>query len=452
MNRGKHARDRLARRAPQRVGLFGLHGSGNTGNDAALESVLRYLSGHPGIIVDAMCMGPERVRDVYGIEAVPILWYERFRHRRSGISAVCLKMLGKGMDVIRTALWIRKHDVIIVPGSGVFETSLPLHATGVPYALFLICLCGKLFSARVALVCVGATVAKQRPIRWLYTSAARLAFYRSYRDALSREVMTQQGLDTRNDSVYADLVFGIPAPHCLRGDPMIVGLGLMEYYGTNDDRGRAEDLHASYIDHMKRLTGWLVDSGRRIRLLTGDTCDESAVQEILAHLKEHHPDLDSGWVVAEPIRSFADLARAMEPVGIVVAARYHNIVCALKLGKPAICISYSPKSSALMADMGLAGFCQSANTLDFDQMVTQFTELDNRLAELSHMLTERCVTQQNRVGQQFAALSQLLFGPDASSRIAGLREPLTEAGRKPIQLEDEMHADPRQDGGTDEKV
>ena len=46
--------------AAPRVGLFGLLGSGNIGNDASMESVLGYLRArHPGAVVDAMCMGPE---------------------------------------------------------------------------------------------------------------------------------------------------------------------------------------------------------------------------------------------------------------------------------------------------------------------------------------------------------------------------------------------------------
>ena len=33
--------------------------------------------------------------------------------------------------------------------------------------------------------------------------------------------------------------------------------------------------------------------------------------------------------------------RAMAPVGTVVATRYHNVMCALKLSKPTISLGYS---------------------------------------------------------------------------------------------------------------
>ena len=46
---------RLSRGAPPRVGLFGQLGSGNSGNDASMETVLAYLQqAHPDAHVDAL--------------------------------------------------------------------------------------------------------------------------------------------------------------------------------------------------------------------------------------------------------------------------------------------------------------------------------------------------------------------------------------------------------------
>ena len=69
-------------------------------------------------------------------------------------------------------------------------------------------------------------------------------------------------------------------------------------------------------------------------------------------------------------------------VDTVVATRYHNVLCALKLAKPTLSIGYAPKFDALMAEMGLAEFCQSARSLDVDRLIKQFTELESRSAQL----------------------------------------------------------------------
>ena len=401
--------------AAPRVGLFGLLGSGNIGNDVSMESVLRYLrADHPDAIVDAMCVSPERLNG-YDVDVVPLFWYTRFEQRASGVTAIALKILGKGIDAIRTASWVRRHDVVIVPGMGVLETTLPLRPWVTPYEMFLLCTSGRLFGTKVALVSVGANAINQRVTRWLFDLAARLAFYRSYRDTGSRDAMRQRGLDTSRDYVYPDLAFSIPTPPCDAGDPGTVGVGVMAYYGSNDDRDRADEIHASYVQQIKLFTRWLVDSGHRVRLLMGDASDESVVHEILADLRSHRPDLEPGRVAAEPVSSFTELMQAMAPVGTVVATRYHNIICALKLTKPTIAVGYAAKTVAIMTDSGLSEFCQSADSLDVDLLIEQFNELNYRSSELRRKIAERNVLNARLLAEQFSRLSAVLFPREGSA-------------------------------------
>ncbi len=396
--------------AAPRVGLFGWLGSGNIGNDASMESVLRYLSAdHPDAILDAMCMGPERLKGKYGIEAIPLLWYQKYEQQASGVTAIALKVLGKGIDAFRTASWIRRHDVVIVPGMGILETSLAGRLWGWPYQMFLLCASGRIFGTKVALVSVGANITNQWLTRWLFKSAARLAFYRSYRDIGSRDAIRQRGLDTAQDHIYPDLVFGIPTPPYDPGDAQTVGVGVMAYYGTNDDRRQAGEIYACYVEKMKFFVRWLVDNGRRIRLLVGDTSDYSVVQEILTDLRAHRPNLEESWVVAEPVSSFAELTQAMAPVGTVVATRYHNVMCALKLSKPTLSIGYAVKNDVLMADMGLSEFCQSVRSLDVGRLIEQFTELESCSAQLRRTMRERNMANARLLDDQFATLSAVLF-------------------------------------------
>jgi len=393
-----------------RVGLFGLLGSGNIGNDASAAAVLSYLrQAHPDLVIDAMCMGPERVRAGLGIDAVPLLWFRRFDGRVSGIAASLLKVLGKGVDTFRIASWTRRHDVIIVPGMGVLEASLPLRPWGVPYAMFLLCASGRLLRTKVALVSVGATVINQRATRWLVTTAARLASYRSYRDAASLDAMTKAGVDTSADRVYPDLVYATPALPGGPGDPQVVGVGVMAYYGTNDHRAEADDIYTAYVGGMKRFVRWLADSGHRVRIFVGDECDQPVADDIVADLRSYRPDLGPDWIVAEPIASFTDLMRAMLPAGSVVATRYHNVMCALKLGKPVISLGYSAKNIALMTDMGLPEFCQFAHSLDVDRLIEQFAELESQRASVAEMIAVRYAEQAKHLDEQFAELSALFF-------------------------------------------
>jgi polysaccharide pyruvyl transferase WcaK-like protein len=429
--RGFNGRRERSAAAP-RVGLFGLLGSGNIGNDASMESILRYLrTDHPDAVLDAMCKGPDTVRERYGVTAIPMNWYQKYGQRASGVTTIALKMLGKGVDAFRTARWVRRHDVVIVPGMGVLEASLPLYPSGMPYALFLVSASGRLFGTKVALVSVGATAINQWLTRWLYNAAARLAFYRSYRDIGSREAMRQRGLDVTRDHVYPDLAFAIPTPPYEPGDPQTVGIGVMDYHGGNDDRSQAAEIHASYVETMKLFVRWLVDNGRRVRLLIGDTnnSDEGVVRQIIDDLRAYRPDLDPAQVVAEPVSSFVDLMGAMAPVGTVVATRFHNVICALSLSKPTISLGYAAKFTALMTDMGLSEFRQSAKSLDFGRLIEQFMALEKRQAELRQTIADHSMTNVRLLDEQFAQLSAVLFGTDGSAQAAARHEPARSGNR-----------------------
>ncbi len=239
---------RTAAAAP-RVGLFGILGAGNSGNDASMETVLSYLrSAHPDAVTDALTGGaPERLRASYGIDGTPLSRYAKNQGQTSGPLAIPRKALGKGLDVLRTMAWVRRHDVVIVPGAGPLEMTLPVGTWGFPFTLFVVTLSGRLFGTKVALVSVGADDIKKRTVRWLSNATARLAYYRSYRDEHSLAAMRRRGIDTARGRVYPDLVFGVPMPPYEPGDISVVGVGVMAYYGSNDDKERAAEIHAAYV-------------------------------------------------------------------------------------------------------------------------------------------------------------------------------------------------------------
>jgi polysaccharide pyruvyl transferase WcaK-like protein len=413
---------------PLRVGLFGKIGAWNTGNDASMESVLAYLrSSHSEAVVDAMCTGPDRVTELYGVSAVPLFWQQRYEGRVSGVASIAIKAAGKGMDAFRTAAWVRRHEVVIVPGAGVLEASLPIWPWGFPYALFLLSAWGKVFRTKVALVSVGAAPIRQPVTRWLSNAAARLAMYRSYRDAGAREAMRERGLNVERDHVYPDLVFALPTPDpgssgSLLGpnpnSPNLVGLGVMAYYGSNDQRGRADSIYTTYVTQMKDLLLWLIDSGRDVRLFVGDAngSDDAVVCELLAHVRSSRPGLGPHRIVADSVRTFDDLMESMLSVDIMIAMRYHNLVCALKLCKPTLSIGYSPKHDVLMADRGLERYCQSVDTLDVTRLKEQFQELENCATELRQFMQKRNVEDARRLEEQFAELSAVLFAAPRESR------------------------------------
>jgi polysaccharide pyruvyl transferase WcaK-like protein len=405
-----------------RVGLFGLLGSGNIGNDASMEAVLRYLqTRHPSAVIDAMCSGPETLTESYGIDAVQMFCFDRHKTRLTGPLASMLRLPSRILDVFRISAWVRQHDIVIVPGAGVLEASLPLRPWNTPYGLLLLSASGKLFRTKVAFVSVGAGLINKRATRWLSDWAARLAFYRSYRDTGSWEAMRQRGIDA-GDPVFPDLAFALPLPIDHRngaGDWSTIGVGVMAYGGSNDDRDRTREIYSSYVDSIKEIVRWLVDNGRRVRLFIGDTdgSDETTVREILADIRAFRPELDDSWVVAEPVSTFSDIMEALEPVGAVVATRFHNLVAAVMLSKPTIAVGYSSKHNALMSDMGLAEFSHSIESLDVSALTCQFLEMERCSEKLQHSLSIRTAKKAALLEKQFDELDAVVFGRSATEHV-----------------------------------
>jgi len=404
-----------------RVAFFGLLGSGNLGNHGSLDAMLAFVRArYPDAEISCVCSGPEELERRYGIPSVAITWYQAHGPGRSRLDSVARKVFGKVADVARMPRLLRRYDVVIVPGMGVFETTLELRPWGWPYALFLMSLSARLTGAKSAFVNVGANVARERSLRWLFTGAARLASYRSYRDDYSRDAMRQMGLDTSRDEVYPDLAFALPEPTPVSsGRPQrTVGLGVMAYHGTNADRARADEIYAAYTAKIVEFARWLVDAGYRIRLVTGDPSDQSVVEAVFDDLRRTRPGLVEERLIGEQAGSLGELMEQLAGVDVVVASRYHNVLSALKLSKPTISISYGTKSDILMEQMRLAEFRQPIQSLDVARLIGQFRALEARAATVVPAMRAKNAEYAASLERQYDVLSAALFATGTGSHVA----------------------------------
>lgn len=385
-----------------RIGLFGLLGTGNLGNDGSLATVLSHLrSEHPDATLRAFCSGPAEVSARFGVSATRLNWNRTEYQTAASPLTLVRKALGKLVDPFRTAAWVRRQDVVIVPGMGVLESTQPVRPWGFPYSLLLLTLSGKLFRTPVVLLSVGASVIESRATRAVMVRAARLASYRSFRDEPSRSAMRLMGVDTDRDPVYADVVLGafVPPPQGERSG--IVGVGVMNYRGADADRANAAEINTAYLDRMTTFVRRLVDDGRLVRLFTGDRTDEAAAEKIATEVR-------STAVEVTELATLDELIKSMAEVDTVVATRYHNVISALKLGKPTISVGYALKNDVLMARMGLGDYCQRAGDIDVDRLLAQFASLESRHDELVAMLAASNLEAAWQVGRQLDELSALI--------------------------------------------
>jgi polysaccharide pyruvyl transferase WcaK-like protein len=404
----------------KRIALFGLFGCGNSGNDGSLEAMLIFLRQlRPDAELACICPAPDRVREDYKVSAIS-MGSQRI-HRATSRSIY--KLFAKGVHAlaswIHTIREVRKFDLLIIPGTGILDdfTTGPLR---VPYALFRWCLSARLFGTEVWFVSIGAGPICHPLSRWLMKSAAAMSQYRSYRDLISKEFMQSIGFNAAKDAVYPDLAFKLPVPESLsssrpEGGPLTIALGVMAYGGWREDSKNRNNIFDAYIKKITTFLIWLLDHQYRVRLLMGDTADQLAVDVLTKALEVEGRTMTPRTLVAEPTFSLHELMQQIALADIVIATRFHNVVCALKVGRPTISIGYARKNDVLLADMGLGDFCQRIDELDVDLLIQQFTALVSGRKQHEQKIQKSNQAYQERLRQQDALLaSRLLASPKLS--------------------------------------
>ena len=125
---------------------------------------------------------------------------------------------------------------------------------------------------------------------------------------------------------------------------------------------------------------------------------------------EARPNREAGTLTLSHAASLAELMTEMASAEAVVASRFHNVVCALRLAKPTVSVAYAPKNDDLMEQFGLGAFCQSIDTLDVDALISQLDEVISQHASSEPRMRATVERYADQLEAQFALLSQALLG------------------------------------------
>jgi polysaccharide pyruvyl transferase WcaK-like protein len=266
---------------------------------------------------------------------------------------------------------------------------------------------------KVIFASIGAGPIRHPLSRCFMKAAARAAHYRSYRDTLSKEFMQSIGFAARQDPICPDIAFALPAPASTRpqagaGRPLTIGVGVMTYHGWQNDRTRGAAVYAAYLQKMTSFLLWLLDGGHVVRVLMGDEADRRAVDDLLRAVRSTRPDLAEHVILFAPARTLYEVLQQIAETDFVVATRYHNVVCALRMDKPTISIGYAEKNDALLAQMGLADFCQHIEHLDVNLLQRQTTRLMSDLAAFELRIREIRTQFESKLREQEELLASLI--------------------------------------------
>jgi polysaccharide pyruvyl transferase WcaK-like protein len=399
------------RTSVRRVAMYGFLGSGNIGNDASFETVLHWLrAGYPDIDLRCITLAPAAVRARYGVPSSPLTV------PTAGPGGRVRSVAARLADIPRSLAAARAADAVVVPGMGVLEESLGTRPWGFPAWLFLQAAACRLLRTPFVLLAVGAEPALNPVTRRLFTATVRLAAHASYRDGFSAESMRDAGARPP-DAVAADLAFAHAASRQADPEPGRIVVGVISYYGWHDDPARGISIHLGYVRSMADVIVRLARQGDQVVLVGGDAVDAKTAREILAEARRIAPELAPDALTFREITTFAELSSELARAEAVVASRFHNLIGALRLGRPTVSVGYAEKSARLMQSAGLAGYHQHIDDLDSDRLIAQLQAARDQAPLLSKQIAGACDGYADQVAVLLDALGRdVLRRPPAGGR------------------------------------
>jgi len=408
---------------PKKIAFYGLFGQQNWGNECTLQAIIYHVRRqYPDAELRCFCTDPEDTSRRHNIAAYPASYCFTRGSRVKSSKKVnpVINLLQKTFVRIpkELASWIEAYkslqgfDMLIVPGTGLL-TDFSSNSLGIPYRLFKWSLAAKACRCKLLFMSVGAGPMYQPLTRRLIKAALSLADYRSYRDSYSKQFVQGIGFKADGDPIYPDLAFSLPAdlfPTCDQRDKKrtVIGVGVKDYCGVLGlpEHG-GDEKYYRFISKLDIFVTTLLERGYEVRLLIGDQLyDNKVKQDLMDLLQRRGVKPQEGQITNEPIASVAEVLSQIAACDIVVSARFHNVLLALMLNKPAISLSYHDKFACLMAGVGLGSYCHDIDDLAVDALAGQIVELEANAATIKPRIRQKVEEYRIALDGQYARVLQ----------------------------------------------
>ena len=415
-----------------KIVLYGHFGTGNIGNDSSFEAALtNFRRLRPDADLVCVCGGPQEISERFGIATLPIKSPRPMGQLWQGATAPMRwmrrirRVFVEAESLLRCADWFRAAESFVVVGTGAVDDMAVGRPWDAPYDLLRWCSAARLGGARVVFLSVGVGPIAHPTSRRLMLTALRLAHVRTYREVAALDYLRSCAFDTRSDKLYPDLVFSLDmttrrpliSRSGVEGVGLRVGLGLINYRGWRHDPVAGAPVFNAYMDKMKSFVRWLLERGYTVRLLVGDATDAPCLEEMLGFVESCGVPDASRRLIVEPILHADDLFAQIALTDIVVASRFHNVLCSLMLEKPVVSVGYHEKNDQLMAGMGMREFCQRIDDLDVERLEDQFDACVAQTAELLAGMRARLDALRGQLETQYR---WLLLPNAAPAALSGL--------------------------------
>ncbi len=395
-----------------KIVFFGVFGNQNLGNECTLQATMYNIhKALPDATFTCLCTVPEDTEQRHGIPAFAAqreypAWLDS--QLWSGRGSRLMKLLRKILFRIPLELihWAKGFKVVkgshmlIVPGTQVVSDYL----TGPfswPYDIFKWAIIAKLCRARLLF------------LNWFIKASLNFSDYRSYRDIASKQYVEKMGPCRDSDLVYPDLAFSLqntllPACQNVGKQRPVFGIGLKDYLGRGGLRDRHNNrTYRDYLNTLGDLVAWLCERKYMVRVIIGDVLYDSGVkQDFMESLHERGLMNQEGQIVNEPVFTVKQLLSQIAAVDFLVTSRFHNLVLALMLNKPVVCLSDHGKLDSLMTEIGLTDYCLPLANLDFDDLIDRLVKLEKNAEALKLYIKHKTEEYRRTLDKQYSLISK----------------------------------------------
>jgi len=391
-------------RKGNKIVFFGVFGNQNLGNECTLEATMYNIHmALPDATFICLCTVPEDTELRHNIPAFAVhraypAWLDSqlWSGRRSRLMKLLRKILFRiPLELIHWAKGfkvIKGSHMLIVPGTQVVSD----YVTGPfswPYDIFKWAIIAKLCRARLLFLNIGVGPIYHPLSRWFIKASLNLSDYRSYRDIASKRYVEKMGPCRSCHLVYPDLAFSLqstllPACQNVGKQRPVFGIGLKDYLG----RGGLRDRHnnRTYRDYLNTLGDVLYDS--------------DVEQDFMELLHERGLMNKDGQIVSEPVFTVKQLLSQIAAIDFLVTSRFHNLVLALMLNKPVVCLSDHGKLDSLMTEIGLIEYCLPLANLDFDDLIDRVVKLEKNAEALKPYVKQKTEEYRRILDEQYSLL------------------------------------------------
>ena len=304
-------------------------------------------------------------------------------------------------------LWVsyrrlRAVDLLLVTGSGQLNDS-DGGPWAYPYTLAKWAFLARLAGVPLVFASVGAGTVTTPLGRLFLRSALRSAEYHSCRDDWTARVVGS--LRVRGPHpVTADLAFSLPVPPARppaqSRRATVVGVNPLPYFDASywpiADPARYEP----YVQALAAFCAALLDAGYNVTLFsTQIRADPPVAADVERRIG---PDTGrTGRLSNIHPKTVSELFTAVAQMDFVVPTRFHGIVFAGLLGKPILCLSYEPKSRAVMETLSQGRHVMEVESISSQALRDAFDDLVANRATVSATLAARVPVLVGQLQRQY---------------------------------------------------